>query len=451
MVADPLIQDMVANLTDDIAMDHWQPIVDVAPTRYSYAQGCVDASLMVFNLFDGLGLSPYYHDYNASYPPNVVGTLTGLVRPDEVVIVIGHLDSTNNSGDPMVSAPGADDNASGSAMVTALAEAMSCYEFEETVKFLTVTGEEQGLYGSSGYAADAAAANEDIQAVLNGDMISWEGYDNPEDLDVNTNSASAWLGNLMELQSTTYNTGVPVRAYPCSSMTYSDHAPFWDEGWSAICGITDNNNWCDGDGTFYPYYHSSNDTIANCGPGAPAFLGGNMRTYLATAADIAVPIAAKTSTPTSLTAQGSGDNSITLSWATSGTGLEHEVYRAPGGCTNPGPAALLDTVATTSFTDTTAAGQMTYGYWLRSIAGHCGSAPTACIEAATTGACTEPPVFGGLETVTNQASATCRLELSVVGRSDPVLRIDRDVFDLPLARPGIQSGRRQSHRRQHQR
>ncbi len=201
MVADPLIQDMVANLTDDIAMDHWQPIVDVAPTRYSYAQGCVDASSMVFNLFDGLGLSPYYHDYNASYPPNVVGTLTGLVRPDEVVIVIGHLDSTNNSGDPMVSAPGADDNASGSAMVTALAEAMSCYEFEETVKFLTVTGEEQGLYGSSGYAADAAAANEDIQAVLNGDMISWEGYDNPEDLDVNTNSASAWLGNLMELQS----------------------------------------------------------------------------------------------------------------------------------------------------------------------------------------------------------------------------------------------------------
>ena len=54
---------------------------------------------------------------------------------------------------------------------------------------------------------------------------------------------------------------------------------------------------------------------------------------------------------------------------------------------------------------------MTYGYWLNSVDGHCTSISTACVEAETTGSCTEPPVFDGLETVTNQAAASCGLEL----------------------------------------
>ena len=412
-VIDPLIQDMVSGLTDDIAMEHWQAIVDSAPTRYSYAQGCIDASEDVYNLFDGLGLSPQYHNYSGSFPPNVIGELPGLVRPNEVVIVIGHLDSTSNNN-PSTFAPGADDNASGAAMVTAVAEAMSCYEFEETVKFIAATGEEQGLYGSTGYASDANNEGEDIQAVLNGDMIGFEGDNTPaagEDLDINTNSASVWLGNLMAQVAGDYPTGIAVNAFSCPSMTYSDHAPFWTYGWSAICGITDNLGFC-GEGGNYPYYHTDNDTIANCGPGAKAFEGSAMRVYLATAADLAVPIAAKTATPTGLTAQGDGDNTIALAWTTSGQGYSHEVYRAPGGCTNPGPLALLGTVPTTGFTDTSASGQLTYGFWLRSLDGHCTSTRTACVEAATTGACTEPPVFAGLETITNQASASCGLEIS---------------------------------------
>ena len=417
VTVNPLIQDMVGNLTDDVAMSHWQAIMDSASTRYSYAQGCIDASAEVYALFDNLDLNPEYHNYSGSYPPNVVATLPGSVNPSEVVIVIGHLDSITYD-DPMNLAPGADDNASGSAMVTAVAEAMSCYEFEKTVKFLTVTGEEQGLHGSSGYADDSNSAGMNIQAVLNGDMIAWEGDGIPatgETLDVHTNNGSVWLGNLMAQQSSTYDTGVPVNNFLCPGMTSSDHAPFWTHGWSAICGITDSMGWSgcpDADAGFNPYYHSNDDTIVNCGTGAPAFLGGNVRTFLATAADIAVPIAAKTAAPTGLNAEGDGANRIALSWATSGSGYQHEIFRAPGGCSNPGPTALIGSVGSTSYTDTTASGQMTYGYWLRSANGHCTSATSACVEASTTGACTEPPVFAGLETVTNQATASCGLELS---------------------------------------
>ncbi len=411
-VIEPLIQKMVGDLTDDTAMSHWQAIIDSASTRYSHAQGCIDASADVFSLFDSLGLSPQYHTYSSSYPPNVIGVLPGTVRPDEVIIVIGHLDSTSNNN-PSVFAPGADDNASGSAMVTAVAEAMSCYEFEATVKFITVTGEEQGLYGSTGYASDADSAGEDIQAVLNGDMIGFEGDTIPaagEDLDVNTNSASVWLGNLMAQVAGDYNTGITVNAFSCPSMTYSDHAPFWTNGWSAICGITDNLGFCD-EGGNYPYYHTDNDTIANCGPGAKAFEGSAIRVYLATAADLAVPIATKTTTPTGLTAQPDGDNRIALAWSTSGQGYSHQIYRVLGGCLNPGPPTLLDTITSTSFTDTAASGQLTYAYWIQSVNGRCSSVNSSCVEVTTTGACIEPPVFAGVDVVSNPRSSDCGLEL----------------------------------------
>jgi len=64
-------------------------------------------------------------------------------------------------------------------------------------------------------------------------------------------------------------------------MVYSDHAPFWFNGYSAICGITDNEGFC-GQGGNYPFYHQSSDTIANCGTGAPAFEAAAIRTYPST-------------------------------------------------------------------------------------------------------------------------------------------------------------------------
>ncbi len=233
-----------------------------------------------------LGLDTEYQHYSSTYADNVVGTLVGATEPDQVYIAIGHIDDLPSSG----SAPGADDNASGTAMVTAAAEAMACYHFARTVKFIAVTGEEQGLIGSSYYAATAAAAGEDIQAVLNGDMIGWEGDGQPavEDLDVNYNSGSQWLADAMVAAAAEYGTGLAINAFPCSTMVYSDHAPFWSNGFSAVCGITDNEGFCSQPGN-YPFYHQSSDTIANCGAGAPEFEAAAIRTFVATLADLAQP------------------------------------------------------------------------------------------------------------------------------------------------------------------
>ena len=282
--AKPLVQEMVASLSDARIQLHWNDVVNTTTTRYSTSAGCLTAAQAVFDKLQAYHLDPGFQVHTPGHAPNIIGATSGVVNPDAVYILIGHLDDLPSSG----LAPGADDNASGSALVTMLGEVMSCYAFANTVKFIAVTGEEFGLYGSTYYADDALARGENIQAVLNADMIGWEGNGTPapENLDLNYNAASQWLGQLFAQCAQDYGTGCVVDAFSCPSLTASDHAPFWANGWSAVCGITDNEGYCGHNGN-YPYYHTSNDTVTHCGN--PSFYYGAARAYLATLAHLADP------------------------------------------------------------------------------------------------------------------------------------------------------------------
>jgi len=403
----PMVQDMVDAMTGDRVQEHWERIVNVASTRYSTSAGCTTAAQMVYNLFQSYGLNPQNQSHTGGHAPNVIGTIPGSTTPGNVYIAIGHLDDMPSSG----SAPGADDNASGTAMVTALAEVMSCYEFANTVKFLAVTGEEFGLYGSE-YYADHNPAGDNIQAVLNADMISYEGEGpRPEDLDINLNTTSTWLGTLMTQAAAEYGTGCAINAFQCATMAYSDHWPFWQNGWSAVCGITDNLGFCGQPGD-YPYYHTSNDTIANNGD--PAFFYSAVRAYVATLAHLADPVSSRAPAPNGVLASPDGDNRVAVSWSSSGSGLTFTVLRAPGGC--GGALAWVPVGETTglSLVDTTASGGMTYAYAVRAheTAGSCTSSLSECVEASTTGACTEPPAFAGAAAVEDDHGVTCSLTVT---------------------------------------
>jgi len=407
----PLIQEMVDRVDSALALSHWSALSESTgwTTRHSSSQGCFDAAGYVHDLFSTFGLSTEYQHHTSGYAGNVIGTIPGLSEPELVYIAIGHLDDLPSSGP----APGADDNASGTAMVTALAEVMSDYCFARTTKFIAVTGEEQGLYGSDHYADNAAAAGENIQAVLNGDMIGWEGDGLPtvEDLDVNYNSGSQWLAEAMIDAAADYTTGLAINAFSCSSMTYSDHAPFWSNGFSAICGITDNEGFCSQPGN-YPYYHQSSDTIANCGAGALEFEAAVIRTYLATMANLAEPLARVPDPPSGILAQSDGANRIALSWAGSGLGISYRIFRSTGSCANPGPPLLVGETSSTSFIDQAVSGSVPYAYTLSATAaGSCSSVTSSCVEATTFGTCTEPPMFAGVDSVENPGSTSCQLDL----------------------------------------
>ena len=292
LAAVPLVQQMVGSVTDADIMSYWTSIVAPNPpgtgTRYSTSTGCTDAANTVYNAFTGLGLAAQKHTYRTGYGPNVMGEIAGAVNPAVIYLVEGHLDDMPSSG----YAPGANDNASGSVVVLEAAKALSCYAFKNTVRFLTTTGEEEGLYGSADYAGDAYAAGENIQGVLNMDMPGWEGDNSPvgEDLDLNYDSNSQSLGTFYAQCATDYGTGLAVNAFLCPSLDASDHYPFWQKGYKAVCGITDNEGYCSHNGT-YPYYHTSSDTILNSGNGTTshAFFYKVVRTTVAALAALGEP------------------------------------------------------------------------------------------------------------------------------------------------------------------
>jgi hypothetical protein len=405
----PVVQTIVDSLTSASVVGTWDEVIGSATTRYSLSAGCVTATDFVFDRFQALGLAPVRQSHTTGHAPNVIGSITGLTHPERVIIVIGHLDDLPSSG----LAPGADDNSSGAATVVAAAQAMAGYTFENTVKFLAVTGEEQGLYGSTYYAAQALAAGEQILAVLNADMTGWQGDGLPatgENLDVNTNAASAWLGTLMQQAATAYGTGCVVNSFSCPGMVYSDHAPFWSRGWSAICGITDNEGSC-GQAGNYPHYHKSSDTRANCGD--PAFYVGSVKAYVATAAHLAVPLCgggAFPPVPTGVAAEATGVNQITVSWESGGAGLEYEVLRGRGGC-EAGDYTPVATTVATHFVDTNVSGGVTYAYRVRARRGECVTEGSLCAAAVTTGSCQEYPVFAGAASAGNGAVPVCTVQV----------------------------------------
>ena len=104
---------------------------------------------------------------------NVVATLKGSDPDDHRIFVIsGHLDSRRtNVMDGTADAPGANDDGSGSAAVIECARIMSRHSFGATIVFVTVSGEEQGLLGSTYLAKKAKAQNWNVEAMLNNDII----------------------------------------------------------------------------------------------------------------------------------------------------------------------------------------------------------------------------------------------------------------------------------------
>ncbi|MEV8505925.1 M20/M25/M40 family metallo-hydrolase [Actinoplanes sp. NPDC051475] len=103
---------------------------------------------------------------------NVVATLRGKRDPGRVYVVTGHYDSrATDVMDATSDAPGADDDASGVAVVMELARVMATRRTEATLVFAAVAGEEQGLYGSDHLAQQYKDAGVDVQAMFSNDIV----------------------------------------------------------------------------------------------------------------------------------------------------------------------------------------------------------------------------------------------------------------------------------------
>lgn len=103
---------------------------------------------------------------------NIIGIQEGSVHPEKKLIVSGHYDSRIGGNDQSV-APGADDNASGTATVLEAARILTNYNFDNTILYILWDWEEEGAVGSGYFCTDYGDVS-NVTTMLNVDMI---GYD----------------------------------------------------------------------------------------------------------------------------------------------------------------------------------------------------------------------------------------------------------------------------------
>ena len=263
------IKSLVDKISEKELRDYVLALQDLG-TRYAPSQGNLKAAGYIKDAFLSYGLKEvtldefsYYNDQTDMYDRsrNVVASKPGVKAPDKIVIIGAHFDTISRSAeDGGVSAvnkenpaPGADDNGTGVATVLAAARLLGPYEFDWTLRFIAFSAEEAGIFGSAHYAAESARKGEDIVAVINVDQIGHV-KEEPEDIDIFANRKSAWLLDRITNRAPIYAPDLLVYRIVNDTYDGSDHAPFWNNGYPAICFMED----------YYPsyrHYHTPKDTV----------------------------------------------------------------------------------------------------------------------------------------------------------------------------------------------
>lgn len=223
--------------------------VDTIFSRHKDQPGNEKAFQFVREKFIAYGLEVNSLQFSSS-GKNLLGQKTGTLFPNRRFILGAHYDNVG-----FAVAPGADDNASGSAAVMEAARVFSDYSFPFTIVFALWDEEEQGLIGSTAYAESAVFNNDSIMGYINMDMLGWDGNnDSTADLHVRPVGSSLLLADKAIDANTIYGINLDLHIVnPGSSNT--DHAPFWDNGFTAI-GIDEEY-----DGDFNPFWHSPADSL----------------------------------------------------------------------------------------------------------------------------------------------------------------------------------------------
>ena len=229
---------------------------------------------------------------------NVVAVLPGTLHPDHQILVTAHYDSLTIVRKPAAAAkggqedgsaadeasatatadweksaaaplaPGVTDDASGVAAVLELARVMSQHEFDNTLVFIAFAGEEEGLIGSTLYAAKAKTEAQRIDAVLNNDIIGSDvaGDGRRENRVVNLYSAdpgdspSRTLARYIKDAGEKYLPAMKVNPIFREDRFArgGDHSPFVQAGYAAVRFTTPVENFAN--------QHSVTDTFQNTSP-----------------------------------------------------------------------------------------------------------------------------------------------------------------------------------------
>ena len=219
----------------------------------------------------GLTVTRETYEVDSESAANLIATLPGRNRPDEIVVVGAHYDSVFGS-------PGANDNASGVAALLCIARALAAEpDQNRTIRFVAFVNEEPPYFqtwhmGSSVHARRAKSRGENIVAMLSLETIGYySGELNSQYYPFHLGLFYPWTGNFLgfvanrnsrdqlfdSITAFRRHTRFPSEGLSApawiTGVDWSDHWSFWEEDYAALM-ITDTAPYR------YPYYHRKEDT-----------------------------------------------------------------------------------------------------------------------------------------------------------------------------------------------
>lgn len=181
-------------------------------------------------------------------------SIQGSTRPDEYIVFGGHLDSINGWGSSTKPAPGADDNASGSAsLFETLRVLISQEQPQRSIEFFWYAGEESGLLGSAEIAETYKLEKKNVIAVLQLDMTMFPG-DGEFKITSITDFTSPWLRDYMKAISALY-LNIEIFDDKCG-YGCSDHASWYRRGFPTVFPTEAKFN------SSFQYIHTEKDVIS---------------------------------------------------------------------------------------------------------------------------------------------------------------------------------------------
>ena len=264
---DPMIQFLSGNIKTDSIMATIQHLQDYGTRAYDEPQSYQARNWLIAK-YEQMGLETEIHNFtiasNSSwgwnyYPHsntsgNVIAIQTGTLYPDEFIVCGSHYDSWSWNPITAAVAPGADDNASGTAGIVEIARILSQYQFERSIIYCNFTAEEFGLFGSAAYATRCKQENKNILGYFNIDM---SGYLKPgTDIHIHLiyPTSAAPLANYYTNVANIYFPEIPIAHFAALPGGDSDHTSFNQKGYYGIFPFEDK----DFDS---PYIHSADDII----------------------------------------------------------------------------------------------------------------------------------------------------------------------------------------------
>ena len=242
------IIEMINSISEKKVLYYYQNLLNFG-VRFTGTPNCTKAGDWIYYEFEQMGLDVEFHEWNYEKyeSKNVVATLPGNdLSSNAVLIICAHYDTVNIS-------PGANDDGSGIVAILCIADILSEYSFNHTIKFIAFSGEEVGTYGSFIYARDAYNRKENIIAVLNLDIIGYaETSDGGKILRFSHEESSKWIADFAKTISSKYKDINDMNIEDIPNYPGADNQAFVDYGYDGVWIAQHDPNYVG---------HSKNDTL----------------------------------------------------------------------------------------------------------------------------------------------------------------------------------------------